>query len=65
MDVNISTTVWDDLIGWVLGVRHPVMLLGTNAKHRIGWDHSLNASVETYAYILALATDMHCTVHMA
>ena len=37
------------------------MLLGTNVKCRIGYDHSWNISVETYAYIFALAVDMHCT----
>ena len=39
----------------VLGVRYPA--LSTNAKLRIGLDHSLNASVETYAYISAIAAD--------
>ena len=32
------------------------MLLDHNALHTIDQDHSLNASAETYAYILTLAT---------
>ena len=32
------------------------MLLGMNAKRRIGYDHSLNASVGKYVYISTLAT---------
>ena len=55
------TTFWDDLIGQKVRALICYMLLDTNAKCRIGYDHSLNAAVKTCAYIVAFAMDMHCT----